>query len=1260
MQNNNPPQVVTRNVVVDNGELRQLTTMFSVLDPDPGSTILRYQVRDNGAGSGQFLQGDTPLEPFIWHDVPASLIGSVQYLGDLFDSQETYSVRAFDGIFWSNLATGQITSGNVSPFVIGTSGRVPINQLIDFEPLVSIFDGDGDEAIEYYIVDRDNRIGGGHFEIDGQILPQATFFNISKNDLPRLRYRGGDSGPQYETISVMANDGFSWGPLSDLQMHTSVNPVITPTGLNTLPNERLLLSTFFTAFDGDGDGISHYLVNDYSYDTLDPATDGSGYLELNGERLDPATFHVLTAAEVASLYWVGAAVGPRPEIVGVQAYDGYEFSRITDLDIITGTLPVVTGTDSSVQAGHYLNLLTGGSSPISGEMAPGLGPVIDFFDPDGDEIEIVGLVDRASNGNGGGFYRNGLRLNSAEWFFFDVADLGMVEYRGGAFGPQGEDIGAMVFANGAWSEVGNFRFDTLINANGPELTALSSTSRLGTVMTLSSLFSWTDAEGDILTDVMIYDTGIEAGSGFVSRDGTPIAAGEWHTFAYDDLHRYRYHFADTSSTELLRIQLSDGRNLSTVETSTLVSNPTPVIDALDNDISLDTLESVPASSLIVQTDGGLPLTRYQVFDEFIQPGSADRSGRMFLRDPGAGDSGEELQGGVVHTLTAEEFSRLEFQGAEADFGRVLDPIIVRATNDLTGWTEWHRVNINTDPVGAASLNRGIRFTDVGDPKQVITYTFIDGGNQSGGTRTNPNYPPLPNYYFPGDPETLNTRALNQLQRESTREVLGEIERYALIDFVEVPYTLDAADAAIVFGAWGPFDGSLSGASAYSITLLDGDGRGNPFGDIWYNRRDFDPATFTDVGLGSIWRQTVGHEVGHSLAFKHPFQDDPSLSIFNNFDYNTIMAYQHDSVHNPFDPYPEFPSTFMLYDVEEIQNIYGANMEYRTGNDHYGNGISGSYPHFVDNSEAHQTTIWDADGIDTINYSSHGIPVYNGGIDLNFDGVVDASDDGSYFGRLNGASVKSNINVIDGSFDTNNDGVIDNNDVGTVNDINILDPLGLADIDGDGVISNADDGFMGVDETIDLREGTWSSINGVPMSLRIAYDVTFENARGGSGDDNITGNEISNLILGNRGNDTITGNGGNDSLRGGTGDDTYVVGAGDGRDLVIEEGGIDTFLKFDPTGSTNAFDDDFTFRRFGDDFRIDFTTDQREAQGTLLIQDFANNPLELMAIHNHLGQQIGNQLDLLSVFQTATDLPQRYEITDTQGANGGFIGVPTTS
>lgn len=91
--------------------------------------------------------------------------------------------------------------------------------------------------------------------------------------------------------------------------------------------------------------------------------------------------------------------------------------------------------------------------------------------------------------------------------------------------------------------------------------------------------------------------------------------------------------------------------------------------------------------------------------------------------------------------------------------------------------------------------------------------------------------------------------------------------------------------------------------------------------------------------------------------------------------------------------------------------------------------------------------------------------------------------------------------------------------------------------------------------IDLQQSAGAST--VFNNLAIARLVDFENARGGSGDDSITGNALANDLRGNNGNDTLYGENGRDWLMGGVGND-LIYGGNDG-DTIFGESGENTLF-----------------------------------------------------------------------------------------------------
>lgn len=117
-------------------------------------------------------------------------------------------------------------------------------------------------------------------------------------------------------------------------------------------------------------------------------------------------------------------------------------------------------------------------------------------------------------------------------------------------------------------------------------------------------------------------------------------------------------------------------------------------------------------------------------------------------------------------------------------------------------------------------------------------------------------------------------------------------------------------------------------------------------------------------------------------------------------------------------------------------------------------------------------------------------------------------------------------------------------------------------------------------SIDLRPGRWSALGGqfalldstqplyATVNIALPYLVggntaaLMENARGGSGNDTLTGNQANNRLEGGSGNDVLDGGDGDDVLVGGSGDDTLTGGGGaDSLIFAAASSGVDTITDF---------------------------------------------------------------------------------------------------
>jgi serralysin len=86
-------------------------------------------------------------------------------------------------------------------------------------------------------------------------------------------------------------------------------------------------------------------------------------------------------------------------------------------------------------------------------------------------------------------------------------------------------------------------------------------------------------------------------------------------------------------------------------------------------------------------------------------------------------------------------------------------------------------------------------------------------------------------------------------------------------------------------------------------------------------------------------------------------------------------------------------------------------------------------------------------------------------------------------------------------------------------------------------------------------GRVSYVHGIHAGFTIANGVTIENARTGSGNDTLTGNDANNQLISGAGNDIVNGGGGDDAIYAGQGSDTLTGGAG--KDTFLYESAGDS-------------------------------------------------------------------------------------------------------
>jgi serralysin len=287
---------------------------------------------------------------------------------------------------------------------------------------------------------------------------------------------------------------------------------------------------------------------------------------------------------------------------------------------------------------------------------------------------------------------------------------------------------------------------------------------------------------------------------------------------------------------------------------------------------------------------------------------------------------------------------------------------------------------------------------------------------------------------------------------------------------------------------------------------------NPTGDIFL---DNFYSGFQSLGAGGVGYDIILHEIGHALGLKHPNDDGgnsrPTFAELgiaaSDSGRWTVMSDNGSptqSTGNNASPMP--------LDILAIQQIYGANMAYRTGNDTYS---------FAQNFNNPYSTIWDAGGIDSIDASS--FSSFSGGVTIDLrPGIGYVTSAQSNYGLL---AIAYNVDI--------------ENAVGGA----------AGDILFGNALDNAIDGRGGPDLMVG-REGNDT------YYVSDAGDSVIENP--GEGVDTVISStldfllpaNVENLTLtafGARGvgdarNNVLTSMGGEQILQGGAGDDIYVITA----------------------------------------------------------------------------------------------------------------------
>ena len=759
-------------------------------------------------------------------------------------------------------------------------------------------------------------------------------------------------------------------------------PVVTPINKNIFLNAFVKASELFSVSDADGDQIQKYRFLDFN----DAST--SGKFELAGINQINGNVVTINANQLVDLnYLAGSVIGN--EGIRIQAYDGEDWSPATSIAQAYTVRQQITRPVASIQ-----------TSSVLGNEYIQVDAIINAFDPDGYPIKRFAIRDRNVD-------RSFLRLGGQklqQGVFHSIRAEEMSELRYFGFGNGREKLDVFAYDGTMQSNFATAFVTTRLNENRPVVQFNRFVAPVGQNVSISDKIVVSDADGSSIKRYRLIDTSPHAYTGFLTRDGVPLASKTWHTVNANDLDRIRYISADRTFSEQIRVQAWDGRLWSAVQSIVMDTVPRPTIGGPNNVVNSQLQDTLLVTddretSVLFQQDDGPAFRFYELVD--TNP-SAD-SGNLFFRN-------SRLNANEVHTYTvAQMIDNVAFR--TGPFGdRQLDEVYARAWNG-TYYSEWRRVNFRTesedltamftgaDGVGQGGID-GPQFPGSGIPI-TISFSFMQQfpDYETGEAVDEPlNDPPRPFIPFTQD------------QKVATRRLFRDVESFLNVEFVEVADTSFQEDTGyrggvIRLGNYtleGPPPDGPSSAAAFAFLPATAP----QAGDIWIN------SFFTPI-FGAAWDYggsaytTLIHELGHAMGLDHPFVEPgggnqkPVLPFQTDSDQFTAMSYTGS-------PNGISPWNHQLYDIINLQEIYGANESFAVGNNVYSVDSFGS--------QRPQWTIWDTAGTDEI--SAQG-SLTDSVVDLRAGGF---SSIGSSF---NNVSIAFGVFIENATGSDNNDTLIGN-------------------------------------------------------------------------------------------------------------------------------------------------------------------------------------------------------------------------------------------
>ena len=211
-----------------------------------------------------------------------------------------------------------------APVVTALSKTLRLGNRTSLASLFSATDVDGDPITRIQILDSNNALTSGRFELNGAALAANVWHEFDISQLALLRFMSA-ANIQSDAFSIRVFAGTEWSTISSatiFSVRANTNlPVGTISDFTVVAYEKVKVSNFVNAFDSDGYPITQYQFRDETVGA------NSGFFQVNGVAQAQGTWFTISASQFNNLYFVGA-LGLENSILNIRVFDGGLWSII--------------------------------------------------------------------------------------------------------------------------------------------------------------------------------------------------------------------------------------------------------------------------------------------------------------------------------------------------------------------------------------------------------------------------------------------------------------------------------------------------------------------------------------------------------------------------------------------------------------------------------------------------------------------------------------------------------------------------------------------------------------------------------------------------------------------------------------------------------------------------------------------------------------------------------------------------------------------